>query len=316
MEPEVITDQSIEDKLAAAYGAAEEATNPKRPQAEEPEQEVAQETEAETETEGVSESELAEDADFEEAEYEGKTYKLPKELKEALLRQKDYTQKTQDVAERRRILEEQQTALQTQAAFQQQHFEKAVEVHTLQQQLQQFSQVNWEKLAEESPAEYLKWDRKYRELEKQANQAAQEMQGLTGKFSQTMEETRQKAQAQCLQELRKDFPDIGSEMLKQLDETGRNFGFSGQELASIADPRMIRVLHAAMQYKKLQGSKSLVDKKVLTAKPVQVQAARTSQSTQANAQLKEAKAKAFKSGKPSDMENFLAMRFAKQGKRS
>ena len=321
MNSEVVTDQSIEDKLAAAYGEVDEAKQPQKQAAEQEQetqeqQEQATEAAADTEGEQIAEETPEEDANFEEAEYEGKTYKLPKELKEALLRQKDYTQKTQDVAERRRILEEQQAALQTQAAFQQQHFEKAVEVHTLQQQLQQFSQVDWEKLAEESPADYLKYDRKYRELERKAQQAAQEMQGLTGKFSQTMEETRQKAQAQCLQELKKDFPDIGPQMLKELDETGRNFGFSGQELASIADPRMIRVLHAAMQYKKLQGSKSLVEKKVQTAKPVQVQAARTSQSTQANAQLKEMKAKAFKTGKASDMENFLAMRFAQQGKRS
>ena len=34
-----------------------------------------------------------------EAEYEGKTYKVPKELKDALLRHQDYTQKTQEVAE-------------------------------------------------------------------------------------------------------------------------------------------------------------------------------------------------------------------------
>ena len=40
--------------------------------------------------------------DDEEVEYEGKTYKVPKELKGALMKNADYTQKTQEVAEQRK----------------------------------------------------------------------------------------------------------------------------------------------------------------------------------------------------------------------
>lgn len=321
MTEEVVSDQSIEAKLAASFEREDKPTKepvkPVEDEAEEQVQEEGDEADEAGEPSETQETEPADDAAFEEAEFEGKQYRLPKELKEALLRQKDYTQKTQEVAETRRMLEEREQAFQAQAAFQQQHFAKAVEAHTLGEQLQQFAQVDWDKLADENPAEAMKLHARYVALQTKYAGIEREMQGLNGQFSQQMAETRQKAQAQCLHELKKDFPELASPekapvLLKGLDETGRSFGFTGQELANIADPRMIRVLHAAMQYKKLQGAKSVVEKKVQTAKPVQVQASRTAQSNTRNSQLSEMKAKAIRSGKTSDVESFLAARFAKQ----
>ena len=46
--------------------------------------------------------------ELEEVEHEGKKYQIPKPLKGALLMQADYTRKTQEVAEQRRAVEEQQ----------------------------------------------------------------------------------------------------------------------------------------------------------------------------------------------------------------
>jgi hypothetical protein len=112
--------------------------------------------------------------------------------------------------------------------------------------------------------------------------------------------------------LRKEYPDFGSEMLKALDETGRAFGFSGEELSEIVDPRVIRVLHAAAQYKKLQGSKSIATKKVQSAKPVQVQAARSATTSQATSKLNNARVQAKKTGKASDVQSYLEMKFAQR----
>jgi hypothetical protein len=55
------------------------------------------------------------DDDSEEVDYEGEKYKLPKKLKDALLRQQDYTQKTQQVAEQRRAIEAQAQQVQQHA---------------------------------------------------------------------------------------------------------------------------------------------------------------------------------------------------------
>src|SRR5215216_3195421 len=47
----------------------------------------------------------AEADEFEDVDFAGKQYRLPKELKSALMMQADYTRKTQDVAEQRKALE-------------------------------------------------------------------------------------------------------------------------------------------------------------------------------------------------------------------
>jgi hypothetical protein len=324
MEPEVVSDQAIEDKLAASFERAEAPH--KEPQqrdepeaiAEEPTDEPQEEVTAEAEGEETQPDEVvAEEEGYEETEYEGKSYKLPKELKEALMRHKDYTQGKQEAAEMKRFAEEERQSLQAERAFQQKHFAKAVEGHTLQQKLQQFAQVDWMKLADENPAEAIKLHTQHVALQQQFAAVKEEMQSLNAQFQQEAAELRQKAQAQCIQELKRNFPDLadpekGKALLGKLNETGLSFGFTGRELEGIVDPRMIRVLHAAMQWKSLQASKSVVEKKVQTAKPVQVQAARTSQSTQRNAKFQDLKARAIKTGRPSDTEAFLEAAFSRK----
>ncbi len=312
-----VSNLSPEDKLAAAFekagiGGPEKDTRAEQEELEEVTEQSADAEETEEES-GAEEAEPEESADSEavEVEYEGKAYKLPKELKDALLRQSDYTRKTQETAAQRRAVEERAQTLELQSKFQAEHFQKAVEAQALQSQLQQFSQVNWAELAESNPSQYLQLDRQHRQLQEAASRVNGEIQHLGQQFAQKAQQEKQKAQARCIEELRKEYPDFGTELLKSLDETGRSFGFSGEELAGIVDPRVIRVLHAAMQFKKLQGAKTIVAKKVQTAKPVQAAAARSASTSQANAQLKDARDRMRKSGKASDAEGFLAARFAR-----
>ena len=51
--------------------------------------------------EGNPDEESEPEDDTEEVDYEGKKYRVPKDIKDALLRQSDYTRKTQELAEHR-----------------------------------------------------------------------------------------------------------------------------------------------------------------------------------------------------------------------
>ena len=306
---------SVEDRLAAAFERAGMKDDPEP--RDEPESEPEEEAQASAETDDESEAqaqtdESEEEADGEEVEFEGKAYKLPKPLKDAVLRQKDYTQKTQQVAEERRSLEIKAETIKAEAEFHKENFDKVVQAHALNAQLQQYAQVKWAELANADPAQYLVLDRQQRELQEAANRLNAELQQAGQSFQQKRTELKQKAQAKCIEELKRDFKDFGPELLKSLDDTGKSFGFTGEELASIADPRMVRVLHAAMQYKKLQGSKSLVEKKVQDARPVQVRSSRSAPTTHANAQLQQLRDQSKKTGKTADTEAYLAKLFEKR----
>ena len=84
--------------------------------------ETAEEATIETEGDEVEETDELDDllkqatgeetSDLADVEYEGKTYKLPAELKDALLRQSDYTKKTMSLADRVREVEETKTKVE------------------------------------------------------------------------------------------------------------------------------------------------------------------------------------------------------------
>src|SRR5712671_4095938 len=78
-----------------------------------------------------------------EVEYDGKTYQLPPELKDALLRQADYTRKTQEVAQNRKALEAEKAAHDGRSQGMRAHILDAARVMALNDQLTQFDRVDW-----------------------------------------------------------------------------------------------------------------------------------------------------------------------------
>lgn len=92
---------------------------------------------------------IAQDEDFDEVEYgEGKKFKLPRELNRGFLREADYTQKTQALAQERQALEaersqhaEMTTALRSQIG----------KVHALEERAEKFKAVPWDQLRAEDP---------------------------------------------------------------------------------------------------------------------------------------------------------------------
>lgn len=306
---------SPEDQLAAAFERAGMKDDPEPVEQDEPDEETAAEADESADDSGEPAAEADEppSEDAEEVEYEGKQYKLPKELKEALLRQQDYTRKTQEVADRRRFVEQQEQALELQRQFQSTHADKVAQLRAVESQLQQYAQVNWAALAQDNPTQYMELLRQRMELQEVSGKLNGEVQKAATEFEAQITDQRRKAQALCVEELKREFKDFGPEFIRNLDETGRSFGFSGEELAQIVDPRVIRVLHAAAQYQRLRTAKPIAEKKVPTveARPMAVKAARTANQSMQSAKLTEARTRLQKTGKSSDAEAFLEMRFAK-----
>lgn len=305
---------SAEDKFAAIFEKQGVKDTPNPEEVKEPEPEEVEETTDEaaetddSDAEGTTE-ETAEAA--EEVEFEGKAYKLPKELKDALLRQADYTRKTQEVADHRKTVEQQAAEVRMQAEFQQAHMPKLVELRTMEAQLQQYGQIDWPKLVESDPSQAMLLQIQQRDLQAKADAIRGDVQRLAQEHGQKAAELRQQAQARCIEQVRKEIKGFDADMLKGIDDTARTFGFTGEELSQVTDPRVVRVLHAAMQYQKLQGSKSIADKKVLNVKPVTVTTARTAQPNMQAKQMNDARARLKSTGRPADAEALLAARFAR-----
>lgn len=198
-----------------------------------------------------------------QVEFDGKTYELPPEVSDALMRQQDYTRKTQEVAQQRQQLETQQRQFQEAVKFQTDHAQDLQQLNQLASQIAQYDQVNWAEAFANDPAAAGAAQATLNQLERQRN-------ALHGKLTQAQQtfQAQQQAQHRQLleagqQELSRSIPGWSQEKAKAINEFGANtYGFTAQELGGITDPRMVKVLHDAYQFQQLKAAKPAVEKRV------------------------------------------------------
>lgn len=200
-----------------------------------------------------------------EAEFEGKSYKVPQELKDALLRQADYTRKTQEVAEQRKAVEERQAALEQQLNLMNAQFEKAVQLRSMQEKLAQFEALDWNAISEQDPSQAMKLNVAYQKLQREAQEAAYALNQSQAQQQQLTVQQRQQKLQEAQQELFKYIPNFNAEVAEKIRKTAHEYGVSDQEINSIVDPRQIRILHDAMQWRAMQAKKPETLKKVTEA---------------------------------------------------
>jgi hypothetical protein len=194
--------------------------------------------------------------DSEEIDHEGEKYKLPKKLaeewKNGRLRQQDYTVKTQDLAKQKTEFETAQQEFVARQQFQQQHIQAVAKVMAIDERLEQFQKLDWNALTDADPVQALKLDRQMRELQQQRAQQIDGLQQSQAKLTFEQQQATARRQQEAREELSKDIPGFGTaEVQKQLLEVGKAAGYKQEELASVQDPRAVKLLHKAYLYDQL-----------------------------------------------------------------
>ena len=223
---------------------SEEMTNP------EPEvvEEVSEEFEVENEDLSTDEyddeggdPELDADDDSEDLEFNGEKYRLPKKISEAVkLMQKDYTTKTQAVAEQRK-------AAESEYKFRQENIQEIAKVVSLDEQINQYKDLDWSKISIEDPS-------LFQQLRLQYDDLKDSRQNIAGQLAQKYQHetlAKQHEYAKQLQEsesvLRREIKGWSSEL--ELDLQGyavKEFGFDqGDVVRSKLDPRLYKLLYKA-----------------------------------------------------------------------
>lgn len=247
----------------------EDATTPETEVVTEPvETEVTEQVETEEVDTPTDESEQEAPDDGEEVEFEGKQYKLPKELKDALLRQADYTRKTQEVAETRRQIEAQRQEFQQRVQIQQQTLQDHAHLMTIDQQLQQFERLDWNGVIDQDPVQAMKLQQQYSSLKGMREQVTTRI----NQFAQQQLSQQQQQLAKLVesgsQQLASEIKGWSPELAKTLKTYGQeNGGYSAEEMASVIDPRAVKLLHKAYLYDQLT-SKTQEKPKAEPVKPV------------------------------------------------
>jgi hypothetical protein len=311
-----VAEQSPQSRLEAMLGDSIES-DVKAPEVQEEKEQPPLEAEAEpseNEEEATEESSDDEATDEEQSEDEvpailklkvnGEEVEKPLDEVVALAQQGlDYTQKTQQVAEQRKELEDYAQSIKAQEEVFRQEVElqnvlinEVAQITALDQKLAAYQNVNWQQLSDNDFVEAQKLFFTYNQLQQDRNQLVSQFeakkQEVVTKQSQLLSEKIAKGK----EVLAKEIPNWSPETNQALLSTGKDYGFSDAELNAIVDPRHVKVLHDAMQWRKLQQNSS-VKNKISNAKPVVKPGAKDSkkEATSNHRQLRESLRKTGKS---------------------
>lgn len=243
------------------------------------EEEVVEDTEEiDPETEDDVEEESDEEQPIETIRLKVNGEEIEKPLDEvvALAQQGlDYTKKTQEVAEQRKALEALQEQVKAQEAVLQQTnqlsgelMEDVAKITTLDQQLAQYQNVDWAKLSDSDFVEAQKLFFTYNQLQQDRNSLVSQFETKRQQYASQQQQIIAEKVKQGKEILAKEIPNWSPETTQEIVSVGKDYGFTDAELNSIIDPRHVKVLHDAMQWRKLQSKNSVTKKKVASAKPV------------------------------------------------
>lgn len=243
---------------------------------EEPEDEETEDDEPETEVNEEEDSVEEQTAEVVKLKVNGEEIEKPLDEVVALAQQGlDYTKKTQDVADKRKELETLQEQLSgATKQFQEQQqlnnvlIEDVAKITALDQQLAQYQDVDWQKLSDSDFVEAQKTFFTYNQLQQQRNDLVSQFESKKQTALMKQQEILADQVKKGKEQLTKEIPNWSPETTQAVITTGKEYGFTDNELNAIIDPRHVRVLHDAMQWRKLKSKNSVTKKKVASAKPV------------------------------------------------
>jgi hypothetical protein len=311
--------KTVNEAASAFMGlmGGEEATAQPQAQADQEPQEIIDEV---IDQEEIQE-ELAEDdqEDYEEPETPTYRVKVGKEEVEVPLdellkgysRTADYTKKTQEVAEARKVVEAERQKIEEASRLRDQYAERLGVIEQMLTQTEKAEDLS--ALKETDPIGYAVAVAEQAEREKQLTAVRAERQRLAQQQQTEQSERLQAHLATEAAKLRDAIPEMAdqarSEVVRRdIREFAKSIGFSDQELAQVYDSRAVLALYKAMQYDKLQKGKPQVTKKVQQA-PKMLKSGTSTPESADMTEAKKLKAKLRQSGSKSDaariFERFL-----------
>ena len=213
--------------------------------------------------------------EFIELEKDGKTYKIPKSVEDLLMFQKDYTQKTQTLAEQRREFEAQRQAAEWEARTRAELFNEEAQLHTVKQRLSQYQNVNWQALAQQDVQKYAAAQAEYTQLKDYHDRLSGHVEGRKSELAQKYEQETAIALERAISQLNAPNPALGwdgkfdADKRASLTKFGMELGFSNEELSNTTHPLMIQTLNLArIGYETLRKQSASLKQPTPEAKPV------------------------------------------------
>lgn len=195
--------------------------------------------EAEEEPQADPEHELA------EIELNGKKYQIHPDLRDGFLMHADYTRKTQEVAAMRKEAENFKAEAEKIYSTSNEEIEARAALHGVDAQLNQFQNLDWNRLEQEDPLGAQSAWRNFQMLKEQRSQIAQYLDtAQTQRFAKAEQDI-----ANRLQETRRfaeqNIPGWNPEIDAKVVKFAEGIGFARDQLAAAMTPQVYQMLHLA-----------------------------------------------------------------------
>lgn len=205
--------------------------------------------------EGDSDSQDEQEDEFEEVERGDKKYRIPKALKDELLRHDDYTRKTQALAEQRKALDAERVKItETVKEIDDTAFQlKAIERR--ESDLTALTPQDWNTIREmdlkNGTNRYDELMREFQLLPKQRDELKKTLDAKTQEALQAKQEVTAKQMEEGHAVLTRDIPGWGPELGAKLTEfVAKEYGITAEKHgAAFMDPAIIKLAHAAYKAK-------------------------------------------------------------------
>jgi hypothetical protein len=192
-----------------------------------------------------------------EVTYNGKTYSLPPELRDALLRHADYTRKTQDLAGQRRAFEAERAGHRQEAQLMRRHLHDAAKIVALHDHLAQMDRIDWPALQAQDPARAAQlWQQRIQMRHLRDRAARAWTQRDRDNAAQTQRATARRAGA-VQAHLSRLIADWSPGLDAKLARYGTAQGLSQHEItqAALQNPNFVALLHKAHKFDEAETHK-------------------------------------------------------------
>lgn len=200
-----------------------------------------------SEGDGGEGSETTQADDTEEIDYEGQKVRVPKVIKDAVLRHADYTRKTQELATQRKVFE---ASSRQSLADSKEYVDALAQVRNIDARLEQYKDVDWATEERTDPASAAQHWRIFSQLKDARTQAEKSADGAKERI--TLDTQRQRATR--AEEVRQALPKIvqgwSPEMDAKLATYAGKLGLSQEDQAEFVmrNPVAALILHKASQW--------------------------------------------------------------------
>ena len=271
-------DNEESEETQASEEVSEDEPEPSEEESEEKSEEEAEEEDSEESPEEEEPEEESETETVYTVRVDGKDVEVTEdELLKGYSRQADYTKKTQELAEHRKEIDNAFAYYQNEVQQTQQvraQYVDAVEsaIQNNYAHLQQFANIDWERLKSEDREEYLTKRDDYRQAQEQIDGLKQEHQVAAEKQQAEMQEQHKRVWAEEHEKMSQAIPDWKDDekrmaISKAVGEYALARGYTQEELNQLVDHRSIIMLMKAKAYEDIQQKQTAVRSKKVKNKP-------------------------------------------------